>query len=129
MTWLAGIVVVATSLWLVGFAILIVVTPSRAKPFLRRFASSARAHYTEQVLRLIAGVGIVAFSAQMRFPEILSAFGWLIVVTSIGLLLVPWRWHHRFGQWAIPLAIRYIYLYAIGSFALGTVILIALYLR
>ena len=129
MTWLAGIIVVATSLWLVGFAILIVVTPSRAKRFLRSFASSARAHYTEQVLRLIAGVGIVAFSAQMRFPEILSAFGWLIVVTSTGLLLVPWRWHHRFGQWAIPLAIRYIYLYAIGSFALGTVILIALYPR
>ena len=47
---------------------------------------------------------------------------WLIV-TAVGLLLVPWRWHHRFGEWAIPLAIRHIKLLALGAFALGAFVL------
>ena len=127
MTWLAGVVVVTTGLWLVGFALLIVVAPVRAERFLKSFASSARTHYTEQVLQLIAGSGIVAFSFQMRFPDLFKIFGWLIVVTAIGLLLVPWQWHRRFGQWAIPLAIRHIKLYALGSFVLGTLILLSMF--
>ncbi len=126
MTWLAGVVVVTTGLWLVGLALLIVVAPVRAERFLRSFASSARTHYAEQVSRLIAGSGIVAFSVQMRFPDLFNVFGWLIIVTATGLLLVPWRWHRRFGQWAIPLAIRHIKLYALGSFVLGTFILLSL---
>ncbi len=59
----------------------------------------------------------------MRFSELFRMFGWLIVLTTSGLLLIPWRWHHRFGKWAIPLAIRHIKLYALGAFVLGTFIL------
>ncbi|MDH3215140.1 MAG: hypothetical protein OEN01_02475 [Candidatus Krumholzibacteria bacterium] len=123
MTWLAGIVVVITGLWLMGLALLIVVTPVRAERFLLGFASSARAHYTEQVLRLIAGLAIVVFAVETRFTDLFRIFGWLIVVTALGLLLVPWRWHHRFGKWAIPLAIRHINLYALGAFLLGAFML------
>ncbi|MDH3283687.1 MAG: hypothetical protein OEQ13_03030 [Acidobacteriota bacterium] len=125
MTWLAGLVVVMTGLWLVGFALSIVVAPERAARFLSGFASSARAHYTEQVLRLIAGTAIVIFAAQMRFSDAFRIFGWIIVVTTSGLLLIPWQWHHRFGQWAIPLAIRHIKLYALGAFVLGAFMLYA----
>ena len=44
-------------------------------------------------------------------------------VTAAGLLLIPWQWHHKFGKWAIPLAIRHLKVYALGAFALGTLIL------
>ncbi len=125
MTWLAGIVVVTTGLWLIGLALSIVVTRVRAERFLTGFASSARAHYTEQVLRLIAGSAIVIFAVEMRFPDLFRIFGWLIVVTASGLLLIPWRWHHQFGKWAIPLAIRHIKLYALGAFVLGAFMLYA----
>ncbi len=125
MTWLAGIVVMASGLWLVGLAASIVVIPARAARFLTGFASSARAHYTEQVLRLIAGSAIVVFAAEMRFPDLFRVFGWLVVLTTSVLLLIPWQWHHRFGEWAIPLAIRHIKLYALGAFVLGAFILYA----
>ena len=125
MTWLAGTVVVACGLWLVGLAVATVATPARAERFLTRFASSARAHYAEQVLRLLAGSAIVVFSSEMRFPDLFRPFGWLIVVTALGLLLVPWRWHQRFGQWSIPLAVRHMKLFALGSFVLGILILVS----
>ncbi len=89
MTWLAGIVVMASGLWLVGLAASIEVIPARAARFLTGFASSARAHYTEQVLRLIAGAAIVIFAAEMRFPDLFRVFGWLVVLTASGLLLIP----------------------------------------
>ena len=125
MTWLAGIMVVASGLWLVGLPIVILVAPGQAERFLTGFASSARTHYTEQVLRLSAGVGFILFAPEMRFADQFRIFGWLLVLTATGLMLTPWQWHHRFGKWAIPLAIKYMKLYALGSFALGMFILYA----
>ena len=123
MTWLAGIVVVALGGWLVCLAAAILVTPARAERFLTGFASSARAHYTEQALRLIAGLAMILFAPEMRFSNLFMAFGWLLALTAAGLLLIPWYWHRRFGEWAIPLAIKYMKLYALCAFALGAFIL------
>lgn len=126
MIWLAGIIVVASGLWLVGFAIVILVAPGKAERFLTSFASSARTHYTEQALRLIAGIGFILFAPEMRFADLFRIFGWLLVLTATGLMLTPWRWHHQFGKWAIPLAIKYMKLYALGAFTLGLFVLYGL---
>ncbi len=120
---LSGIVVVAFGLGLITLAAMIVIKPLLAERFLKRFASSARAHYLEQTSRLIAGVAIVIFSSSMWYPDLFKSFGWLIIITAVGLFLIPWKWHHRFSKWAIPLAIRHLRLYALGAFALGTLIL------
>lgn len=123
MTLLAGIVVVAFGAFLVGLAVVIAVKPLLAERFLTSFASSARAHYAEQVSRLIAGAAIVTFAPSMWYPDLFNVFGWLIIVTALALLLVPWQWHHRFGKWAIPWAIRHRNLFALGAAALGAFIL------
>lgn len=123
MMWLAGVLVVASGLWLVGLAVAILVTPARAERFLRGFASWARAHYTEQALRLVAGTAIILFAPEMRFPDVFRVFGWLLVLTAAGLLLIPWQWHNRFGEWVIPFVIQYMKFYALGAFALGAFIL------
>lgn len=120
---ISGIVVVVFGLCLIGFALLIVVHPGRAERFLNAFASSARTHYTEQVLRLVVGAALVVFAPSMWYSDLFGLLGWLMVVTAVGLFLVPWRWHHRFSRWAIPLAIRYLPWYALATFALGAFIL------
>ena len=125
MIWFAGIVVLASGLWLIGLAASIAVIPSRAARFLTGFASSPRAHYTEQVLRLIAGAAFVIFSAEMRFPDLFRVFGWIVAGTASVLLLLPWQWHRRFGEWVIPRTIRHIKLYALGALVLGAFILYA----
>ena len=114
---------VAFGLCLIGLAVVIVVKPLLAKRFLNSFASSARAHYTEQLSRLVAGTAIVILSPSMWYSDVFAPFGWLIVVTAVGLLLVPWHWHQRFSKWAIPLVIRNLKLFAVGAFALGGFIL------
>jgi hypothetical protein len=119
---LSGILVVGFAAFLIGLASLIAIEPRRAERVLRSFARSARAHYTEQVLRLIAGGALVVFAPSMWHSDLFMLFGWLIVVTALVLLLLPWRWHHEFGKWVIPVVIRHLNLFALGALALGILI-------
>ncbi len=126
MTWLAGVVVFVSGLWLVGLAMAIVLAPVGAERFLAAFASSPRAHYTEQSLRLVAGAGMIYFAHEMRFPYLFSIFGWVLVLTAAALLVIPWTWHHRFAEWAVPLAVKYKKFYGLGALALGLFIIYAM---
>lgn len=60
-------------------------------------ASSARAHYVEQLLRLLIGTSLVVFSPAMWQGNVFWLVGWAIVVSSVALLLIPWQWHHQLG--------------------------------
>ena len=122
---IAGMVVICSGLFLVGLAVSIMVIPKRAEVFLNSFASSARAHYIEQGLRLISGAAFIVFAPQMQYSTVFRVYGWVLALTAAGLFLIPWRWHQRFAEWVIPLAIKYMKLFALGAFALGVFILYA----
>ena len=119
----SGLVVVAFGIALLGMAVLIWVKPEMAKSFLRLFASSVQAHFIEQITRLVVGLAIIVFSPSMWWTLPFQVFGWILVVTAAGLMILPWQWHHRFAKWAIPFAIRHLLLYSCGAFALGALIL------
>ncbi|MDX1644662.1 MAG: hypothetical protein R3244_09925, partial [Thermoanaerobaculia bacterium] len=85
--------------------------------------SSARAHYTEQMLRLIAGAAFVWAVPEMRFPRFFEIFGWFLAGSALVLMVMPWHWHRRFGEWTIPVAVRHAKLYAAGALALGVFVL------
>lgn len=120
---LSGVVVVGFGVFLIGLAALIHTTPSHAERFLRGFASSALTHYTEQGIRLVVGVAIVTVASTMRYPELFKLFGWLIIVSTAGLLLIPWQWHNKFASVVMPPVFRHMRLLALGAFALGVFIL------
>ncbi len=120
---LSGVVILSFCIFLIGLATIIVIKPQRAEQFLSSYASSARAHYTEQIARLIVGIAIVVLAPSMWYSYLFNIFGWILIVTTIGLLLIPWQWHHKFGEWAIPLTLRYMKFYAFGAFLLGIFIL------
>lgn len=123
----AETVVVVFGLFLIGLAWVVFVKPAIAERFFTSFASSARAHYTEQAFRLLIGGSMVVLSPTMWQADLFRIVGWIIVVTSVGLLLIPWRWHHWFGQWAIPLVVRHMGLYAVGLSAFGALLLLGVF--
>lgn len=124
---LSGAVVVAFALFLIGLAVTIHARPSLAKRFLNAFASSARAHYLEQVLRLVVGSSLILFSSEMWQPDLFRLFGWIVVGTTVVLLCIPWRWHHRFATWVVPPVIRYMKLYGVGAVILAAFLLYGLF--
>ena len=119
----AAIVVVAFGLVLIAFTGVVFAKPEIVERFLMRFASSARTHYVEQVFRLLVGAALVVLSPAMWQPKMFWLVGWVIVVSSTALMCVPWQWHHRFGERIRPAFFQYLWLYAVGAFAFGALLL------
>ncbi|GAB58786.1 hypothetical protein [Rheinheimera nanhaiensis] len=118
-------IVFLAALFLLGLAGMAAFRPRLAVRFLNGFASSALAHYSEISLRLIVGTAMVIAAPDMRFSNLFILFGWLIVATSIILLLVPWRWHQRFAQAVLPPLTKRVWLFAVLALPLSVTLLYA----
>jgi hypothetical protein len=123
MSEVAAVFVVGFGLLLIALTGVAFAKPAIAERFLMRFASSARTHYVEQIFRLLIGAAIVVLSPAMWQPTMFWLVGWAIVVSSAALMCVPWQWHHRFGERILPIVIRHLRLYAVGSLAFGALLL------
>jgi uncharacterized protein YjeT (DUF2065 family) len=119
-------VVLAVGIYFIALGLASLLAPTLAKRFLRGFATSPLAHYTELFTRLIVGGAFLVQSPRMQFSAVFEAFGWILIGTTACLLLVPWRWHHRFAQRSVAAAIRYIALIGVCSLAIGGLLLFAL---
>ncbi len=114
-----------TGLYLIGLAVLALAAPKAAERFLATLASTPVAHVVELSLRLTVGVALLLYAPRMLFPTVFVGFGWVLVATTLSLLLMPWQWHRRFAQWSVPQASRHLLLFAAGSFIGGVILLFA----
>jgi len=121
----ALVALVLAALYLLAFGAASLAVPARASRFLLGFASSQSIHFIELFLRIIVGGALIVYAPRMFLPGAFNLFGWLLLVTTACLLLVPWRWHHRFAQFAVPRVTRYIGLVGVASLVLGGFILVA----
>lgn len=119
----AGAILVAFGLFLIGLTVVVFAKPTIAERFFMSFASSARAHYTEQVVRLLIGASLIIRSGAMWQPRVFWLVGWAIVVSSLVLVLTPWQWHDRFGGAVRPMLIRHMKLFAVGLLAFGVLLI------
>ena len=117
--------VVLTAAYFIALAGVSLLIPASASRFLLGFAGSPFKHYTELFVRFLVGAALVLHAPRTVAP---SVFGWLLLVTTACLLLVPWRWHQRFARYAVPQAARHISLIGLASLALGGVMLVAVVL-
>lgn len=127
MSAIAAVVLGAFCVGLMSFAVLSFIKPAEVEQFLHSFASSARAHYTEQLARLFIGAALVLRAPEIWQPSAFRALGWLMVATAIALMLLPWRWHHRFAQRTIPMVIRHLRLYALAVVAFAGLLVYAMF--
>jgi hypothetical protein len=122
-------VVLLAALYLLTLALVSFLKPEKASGFLLGFASSASLHYLELFIRIVIGAAFVVRSPSMLFSEIFSIFGWVLIITSACLFLVPWQWHQKFAQKAVPQALRHLNLVATSSLTLGGFIIASAILR
>src|SRR5579872_2142097 len=122
-----GAILVAFGLFLVGLTVVVFAKPAVAERFFMSFASSARSHYTEQVVRLLIGASLIIRSAAMWHPKVFWCVGWAVVLSSLVLILTPWQWHHRFGEKVLPMVIRHMKLFAVGLLAFGVLLIYSVF--
>ncbi len=110
-------------IYLIGLGALSFFAPGLAARFLLGFAGSVGVHYLELMVRLMIGGAFLMHSPRMAFPGAFSAFGWVLVVTTSVLFLVPWHWHRRLAQASVTRAIRFLNLIAVASLLFGSLII------
>lgn len=120
---LALSVVIAGGLFFVSLGGVALLSPTHASRFLLGFAGSATKHYAELAVRFLVGGAFVFAAPATRGSGMFSLLGWTLLATTAGLLLIPWRWHHRFARRAVPEALRFLPLVGTSSVALGGLVL------
>lgn len=121
-------IVVTAALYLLALGGSALVRPELARRFLGGFATTRRLHFTELALRVVSGTALVISAPRMACAAAILCFGWLLVATSVGLALVPWRLHQRFAAWSVPQATQYLPLIGVASLAGGIGLIIAVVL-
>jgi hypothetical protein len=123
---LASLVLFTSGVLLIASAATAYIRPALAKRVLMSFASSARAHYLEQGLRLVLGGSIVVLSPGMWQATAFTILGWSIVLSSVVLMILPWRAHRRLAEHMLPPLARHLRLFAFAVFVFGALLLFAL---
>lgn len=121
-------VVVLVGFYFVVLAVAALMKPSVARRFLLGFAGSARAHYAELTLRVVVGGAFILVAHRLAASYVWSAFGWVLVLTSLLLLCLPWQWHQRFAKLSVPAATRSMALIGLGSALAGASIWLAVFM-
>ncbi len=118
-------VVMLAGCYLLALGAVALLAPSAAARFLLGFVGSALLHYLELIVRFIVGAAFLAHAPQMMFPAVFSAVGWMLLITTGFLCLVPWRVHQRFAQRSVPQALRHLRWIGMASLMFGGAILTA----
>ena len=115
------LVVVAIFFLLLGLIALI--RPSIAGRFLLGFAGSALKHYVELGVRFVVGGAMLVVAPHSTYSVALTVFGWLLIVTTAVMAIVPWRVHRRFAEASVPKALRFLPMIGVSSLVLGGLLL------
>ena len=91
--------------YLLILAAVVFLRPTAARRFLDGYASSPRINFLEAVLRLIAGLGFMGASPEMKLSVVFFWFGAVLVATAIPMMFL-YGVHRRFASWAIAFASR-----------------------
>jgi uncharacterized membrane protein YfcA len=90
------VIVFGVFIILVGFLMLF--NPNKARTILRKAGSTNLINYTEITLRLIPAVALIIYSEASKIPEAFKLFGWIMLITSLILYVIPRKAHHRFSM-------------------------------
>lgn len=124
MQFAALLLVLAFAAWVAAGGLAGIAKPALARAWIGRFASSHGINIAEQAWRGLAGAALIVRAPLSLSPAAFTVAGWVMVVSSGLLLLVPLRWHAayaRFWSRKLPLgAVR-----IAGWAALGFAIAVA----
>jgi len=119
-------VVILFGIFLIGVGFLMLISPKKAREYLRKAASTNFINYFEITISYDSCSSVVIYSDFTKFPEAFRILGWFMLGTSFVLYFVPRKIHHNYALWCAKiLKPGYIRLTAPISFLFGSAIIYA----
>ena len=120
------IVVVTAGIFLLMLGVLALLVPDQFGKFLLAFAQTSRLHFAELALRLVVGVSFLVCWPFMQWGGVFRVVGWVLIITTLIMVLVPWQKHREFACWAVPKALSYTSAVGVCSLVMGSFVVLAL---
>ncbi len=76
--------------------------PAWARRFLLAHASTPGRHALELGLRFVVGLAWLGHAPHTALPGAAMVLGLVLVLTTLGLVLMPWRWHRTMAARSVP---------------------------
>ncbi len=95
---LSLLLVVLFGLFINSVGLLMMFVPSKAHAILNKAASSPKIHFAELILRCIPAVALLDQAAYARSPFAFQLLGFVMLTTSLILIILPRKWHYAYAQ-------------------------------
>ena len=82
-------------------------------------------HFSELLLRGVVAAAFLRYAEYMVPAAIFNLVGWVLLITTVLLALLPWPLHQRFAQRPLPQVLRHKTLMGVASLTLGSLVLAA----
>ena len=109
-------VVIFFGLFIIFIGFIMLVKPKKARTTLRKAGSTNFINYAEITIRLIPATALILHSDFSKYPEAFKIFGWIMLITSLVLYIVPRKFHHKFSMKSADI-LKPIYFQLISPFA------------
>ena len=109
-------VVIFFGLFIVFIGFIMLVKSKNARTTLRKAGSTNFINYAEITIRLIPATALILHSDFSKYPEAFKIFGWIMLITSLILYVVPRKLHHKFSMKSADV-LKPIYFQLISPFA------------
>ena len=108
--------VIFFGLFIIFIGFIMLVKPKKARTTLRKAGSTNFINYAEITIRLIPATALILHSDFSKYPEAFKIFGWIMLITSLILYIVPRKFHHKFSMKSADI-LKPIYFQLISPFA------------
>ena len=113
---LAKWVVIIFGVFIIFIGFVMLIKPEIARSTLRKAGSTNFINYAEITLRLIPAISLIVCAELSKYPEAFKIFGWVMLITSLILYIIPRKIHHQFSMKSADL-LKPLYFQLISPFA------------
>lgn len=120
---LAKFTIIGFGFFFIFTGLLMFFQPQKIRSILQKAGSTTFINYTELAIRMIPGLAFLVYAESSKFSIAFQIIGWFILISSLILMIVPRKLHHKFSTSAADI-LKPLYFQFISPFSILIGILI-----
>lgn len=95
---IAQFTLIIFGIFFIATGLIMLLRPTKARETLRKAGSTAFINYAELSVRMIPAIAFIIYADTSNYPTPFKIIGWYILITSIILMIIPRKLHHKLSN-------------------------------